>query len=116
MKKDYLEDLRDELEETPALKSEIFQILREYDALYDEYMNEGYAPSKVEEKLGTPQEVISEILSARKTKYRGIDPTIYFVFFLSVIMYLGTGYFTKVWHPTWLILLMSPMVYTFKKR
>jgi hypothetical protein len=116
VKKDYLEDLKDELEESPVLKSEIHQILRQYDALYDDYMDEGFTPSKVEEKLGTPQEIVSEILAARKVEKSGIDPTVYFSFFLSIIIYLIVGYFTELWHPTWLILLLSPAVYIFKKR
>lgn len=115
MKKDYIEDLKDELEETPILKTEMYQILRKYEELYDDYMDEGMAPSEVERKLGTPIEIVSEIMSSRSRKSTGIDPAVYFTFLLSVIVYLMIGYFTKLWHPTWLVFLLSPIVYLYKR-
>lgn len=115
MKKDYIEDLKDELEESPILKAEMYQILKKYEALYDDYMDDGMAPSEVEKKLGTPGEIVSDIMTSRKNVSYGINPAVYFTFLFSAILYLMIGYFTSVWHPTWLIFLLSPIVYFYKK-
>jgi len=115
LKKDYIEDLKDELEESPLLRSEMYQILRKYEELYDDYMDDGMAPSEVEKKLGTPSEIVSDIMSSRKKVTQWLNPVVYFTFLLSAIIYLMIGYFTGLWHPTWLVFLLSPIVYFYKR-
>ena len=115
MKKDYIEDLKDELEESPLLKEEMYSIVKEYDRLYDEYMNDGLAPSEVERKLGLPSDIVSDIVRSRKQKVSWFNPSIYFSFLFSAILYLLIGYFTDVWHPTWLVFMLAPLVMAFRK-
>jgi len=116
VKKDYIEDLKDALEESPLLKDEMYTVLKEYDLLYDEYMDEGLAPSEVEKRLGEPSDIVGDILRARKTKTPWLDPTVYFTFLFSGILYLMIGYFFNLWHPSWLVFFLAPLVVVFKRR
>lgn len=115
MKNDYLEDLKDELEESPILKAEMYQILQKYEELYEEYMDDGMAPSEIEAKLGTPKEIVSDIMISRKKKQSFITPRVYFAFLLSVLIYFIIGYTTDIWHPTWLLVFFAPIVYILER-
>lgn len=107
----YLNDLKDYLEDKDISKNQIKEIISDYKEFYEDYSNSGLTHEEIILKLGTPKEVYRSLkgtLTVIKTpsfgsKLIAVSP------FLSVITYILLGYYLEAWHPGWVVFLSIPL-------
>ncbi|WP_162140212.1 HAAS signaling domain-containing protein [Haploplasma axanthum] len=111
MKNKFIEELREYLEDKDVSKNQIDEIIADYQEFYEEYSNRGLSEEEIIERLGRPRTIYKNIRNTVitikeetwKSKAIAVSP------FISVLAFVLIGYFTKVWHPTWLVFLFVPL-------
>ena len=112
MKAKYLERLRKKLEEFQTYPSEINEIIKDYDQLYDDALASGRTHEEVYQSLGEPEHVAYELIDTiriKQKKYKR-NKIIALMPFISVMVFMGVGLSTDIWHPTWMVFLLIPVV------
>lgn len=111
MKNDYLNELRDILENHHVSEKDIDEILSDYTLLYDEGVNKSMSEKEIRDLLGEPKNVYQDLKDTltyvyknrNKHKFVALSP------FIAVFTFMLIGLTTQTWHPTWLIFLLIPM-------
>jgi len=112
MKKHYLDELNDLLQELEMSETERKDILNDYARMYDDGLERGLDDKGVIDLLGTPEKVTD----AFRDEYHAIQKhqkngrIVALMPFLSVIAYFILGYFYDLWSTGWLVFLSIPMV------
>jgi len=112
MKAKYLDALRAKLEEFQASNSEINDILNDYSQLYDDALDRGKTDEEVYQVLGDPKRVAYDLIDSLKLrKSKNVKTKIIALMpFISLITFLGIGFYQDIWHPTWMVFFLIPMV------
>jgi uncharacterized membrane protein len=112
MKSKYLKGLTDQLNDMRASKSDIDEIVEDYNQLYDDAIQTGKTDDEVWAMLGSPREVAYELLDTIKLKKeRNVKTKIVAITpFLSVMIFFILGLYFDLWHPGWLVFLSIPIV------
>jgi hypothetical protein len=111
MKNDYLEELRNILENHQVSDKDIDEILSDYTLLYDEGLNKDMSDKEIRNLLGEPKNVYEDLkdtLTYIFTK-RSSNKFVALTPFLATIIFMVIGFTTQVWHPTWLVFLLIPI-------
>ena len=111
MKRDFLNQLRQSLTEQKASQKDIDDILSDYDQLYDDALGSGKSDADVLQILGSPEEIVSDLLDTLqikkekniKTKIIAIMP------FISLIIFFILGFYQNLWSIAWLVFLAIPI-------
>lgn len=113
MKKQYLNDIRELLEEKNYEKKDIEDIIADYSQLYDDMIADGLTDEQAQTKLGTPRAVVEELSSDRRTaivkqpmkgrKLIALSP------FVATILFFVLGMAFDLWHVSWMAFLLIPM-------
>lgn len=112
MKAKYLDALRAKLEEFQASKADINDIINDYSQLYDDAIDRGKTDEEVYQTLGDPKRVAYDLIDTLKLKKsKNVKTKIVALMpFISIITFMGIGLYTDIWHPTWLVFFLIPMV------
>jgi uncharacterized membrane protein len=112
MKSKYLEKLKAELMKFQASKDDIHEILMDYGQLYDDALSTGKSDEEVWSMLGDPKEVSYDLIDTlRIKKHKNIrNKLIALSPFISLIVYMVLGFAFELWHPGWLVFLLTPVV------
>ena len=110
MKNDFIKKLKDSLIDRDFPKSEIKDILNDYEALFVEAMESGKTEQEAIEFLGQPRKIAKELTYEyhRKHKSKKSEKIIALSPFIAVIIFFILGMVFDTWHPTWLIFLIIP--------
>jgi uncharacterized membrane protein len=112
MKSKYLEKLKGQLNEFQASKTDIEEIITDYDQLYDDALSTGKTDEEVWVMLGDPKEVSYDLIDTlRIKKHKDVrNKLIALSPFVSLIIYMVLGFGFELWHPGWLVFLLIPVV------
>ncbi len=111
-KKEYLDELETILQNHNVSDDDINDILSDYSEMYDEGINKELSDTEIRKLLGEPRRVYEDLKDTvsfiiKKTKkdhkFVALSP------FLALIIFIGVGMGTGVWHPTWLAFLLIPV-------
>lgn len=115
---DYINRLREYLYDKDVSKDQIKDIISDYQEFYEEYLNNGYTDEEIIAKLGNARDIYRNLRStliksdeylSRKIKNKQKSKIVALTPFLATIIFILVGYFTGVWHPTWLVYLIIPL-------
>lgn len=111
MKTKYLEQLRALLEEFEANKTEIDDIISDYDQLYDDASSTGKTDEEIYQLLGNPKDVAYDLMDTLKLKrYKSKKNKIVALMpFLCTITFMILGMVYDLWHPGWMVFLLIPV-------
>ena len=113
MKTKFLDELKGYLEEKNIKQEDIEEILQDYKEFYEGYEEKGLSEKEIIKKLGSVQEVYNNIkytLRRREIEKSWQKKLLSATPILSTIIFVLIGSLTKVWHPTWLVFLMVPIM------
>lgn len=111
-KREYLDLLEDVLKQNSVSSDELYDILEDYQELYDGYLERGMTDAEVQEKLGSPYNVVASLKGSMRyerkptsggQKFIAISP------FLALIAFFILGFGYDLWHPAWLVFLLIPV-------
>lgn len=113
MKRTYLNDIRELLQEKNFERKDIEDILADYSQLYDDMIANGLSNEETMAKLGTPRAIVEELSSERRTtfvkqpmkgrKLIALSP------FIATILFFVLGFAADLWHLSWMAFLLIPM-------
>lgn len=113
MKKQYLDDIRELLEEKNFEKKDIEDIIADYAQLYDDMVAGGHSDEETMNKLGTPRSIVEELSSERRQtlvkqpmkgrKLIALSP------FVATILFFVLGFAYNLWHLSWMAFLLIPV-------
>lgn len=111
MKDKYLNSLRTQLEEFQASKSEINEIVSDYDQLYNDAKSTGKTDEEIWSILGDPKNAAYELMDTLKLKKEKSvrNKIIALTPFISLIVFFVMGFYYDLWHPGWMVFLMIPI-------
>ena len=121
-KDEYLATLEFRLNDADVSKKEIESIIKDYETMYNEALDNGKTDEEIYEALGSPASVVRELLETIKEKndrieeeedtkkLPGREKIIALSPFISTIVYFILGFVFKFWHPGWLVFFLTPMV------
>ncbi|MBU1143841.1 MAG: DUF1700 domain-containing protein [Firmicutes bacterium] len=111
MKDKYLSSLRTQLEEFQASKSEINDIVTDYEQLYEDAKSTGKTDEEVWNMLGDPKNAAYELIDTLKLKKEKSvrNKIIAITPFLSLIIFFVLGFYFELWNPGWMVFLLIPV-------
>lgn len=112
MKNNYLNELKELLDNYVMDESEKNEIIADYDDMYNGYFDKGITDDEIVKKLGSPRSIVRDLTEGyRKVekplpgggKFIALTP------FIALISYfiLGLGY--NLWHPGWVVFVIIPI-------
>lgn len=105
----YLEDLKNLLKEHNVYSADMREVIRDYEELYDQFLIKGYTDEQVWKQLGTPTSVYHALKNDLRYDQKQNDKVIALMPFISLIIFMIVGLSYNIWHPTWLIFLLTPL-------
>lgn len=114
----YINKLKEYLYDKDVSKEQIKEIVSDYEEFYEEYLNNGFTDEEIVIKLGSARDIyrnlrstlkMSEDYEIKKIKNKQKSKIVSLTPFIATIIFILVGYFTGVWHPTWLIYLIVPL-------
>ena len=114
-KNDYLEELKNRLNELRISEDERDDIVNDYCGLYDDAVSHGYTDQEIYNKIGTPKDVVSELGGSFLSQFNPYsknnreNPIVAAMPILSTILFLLLGFIWGLWHPGWLVFLAIPL-------
>lgn len=110
-KKEYINELKEVLQDHQVNENDINDVLLDYSQMYDDALDRGLVDSDVYKLLGRPEVIIRELrdtLTLKKQKEYN-NKLVALSPFVAVITFMVIGLTTNVYHPTWLIFFIIPM-------
>lgn len=110
MKNKYLQEIRSLLQQYEMSESEINDIISDYSTMWDDGLSRGLSENQVENQLGSPEKVVSELTENRSRKdpakkYNKVIALMPFICTIAFFILGSMGY----WHPGWMVFLLIPM-------
>lgn len=106
----FIKDLKEYLVDKNVSKEEVKEIIDDYTELYNDFSDRGFNDEEISKKLGTVRIIYRDIKSTVnrdrttwKSKVVAVTP------FIATAIYILVGYFSGIWHPTWLVFLLIPL-------
>ncbi len=111
VKKEYLAKLKQKLEEKDFDKSEINDIIDDYDRMYDDALLKGMEDADIMNFLGDPDRIAFDLCDGkiRKQNRKNNGKIVAIMPFVSLILFFIMGYAFHLWHPGWLVFLLIPV-------
>lgn len=114
MKHDYINGLKDLLDQYEMDSTEKTDILSDYEDMYDSWLDKGMTDEEVEEKLGKPKYIIKELTEGLKKKSVNVQTKkehklVALMPFICVVLYMVLGFGFNMWHPGWIVFLLIPV-------
>jgi len=112
MKNNYLDELKELLNNYQMEEAERLDILSDYEEIYDGWTEKGLADEEVEKKLGNPRSIIKDLTEGCKKIEKPIpggEKIIALSPFFATITFLILGIGFDLWHPGWLIFTVIPV-------
>ena len=111
MKNDYLNELKEILENHGVTQSDIQDIMSDYNQMYDDGLDKQMSDDEIRELLGEPSHIYNDLKDtlsfirekSKKHKFVALSP------FIALIIFMSIGLTTQIWHPTWLIFMLIPI-------
>jgi len=116
MKNDYLEELRELLNNYQMEEIEKQDIITDYEDIYDGWTDKGLNDEEVEKKLGNPRSIIKDLTEGYRKVEKPIpggEKIIALSPFFATITFLILGIGFDLWHPGWLIFTVIPVTAIF---
>ncbi len=112
MKTDYMKRLKAELQEVEASKTDIDDIISDYEQLYDDALSRGKTDEEVYQFLGDPRQVANDLRDTLKVKHQKNvkDKIVGVMPFISLIIFMLMGFIYDMWNPGWMAFLLIPLV------
>lgn len=118
MKNEYLKKLKEYLEDRDIQKEQINELVNDYSEFYEEYLNKGLTDEEITLKLGTPREIYRNNRSTLSVvpdnsvikKLTSLSP------FVATSIFILIGFLKGVWHPTWLVYFIIPILGSLESR
>ncbi|MGE4320917.1 MAG: DUF1700 domain-containing protein [Acholeplasmataceae bacterium] len=112
MKNDYLDELKQILTNHNVSESDINDIMNDYTQMYDDGLDKSMSDTEIRELLGEPRRVYEDLKDTlsfivknhKDHKLVALSP------FIALITFMTIGFTTQIWHPTWLIFLIIPIL------
>ena len=110
-KETFLHTLKINLFSLSVKKEEIYEIIKDYDQLYDDMLASGKSDKEVWYSLGDPERLAEVLLDTlRIKKENGAKQKIIAITpFISLIIFFQLGFLKGLWHPGWLVFLLIPI-------
>ncbi len=111
MKFEFLEDLRDLLEDNGLVDAEIESILTEYSFIFDEMQKLNLSYDEIIERIGSPKQIVKKYKDKRFNKKNAIKNNKWVALtpFISVIGFFVLGNL-GYWNFSWMFFLLIPLV------
>jgi len=111
MKNQYLEEIKEALQDLEASKEDIKDILNDISGLYDDALEKGKTDEEIYALLGNPREVAYELIDTIKIRHHRNkrNKVVALMPFLATIAYMILGFGFDLWHPGWLVYLSIPI-------
>ena len=112
MKTNYLEELRNLLENYRMEESEKEEIVSDYNEMYEGYEGKGMLDEEIVKKLGTPISNIRYLTEGFKKVEKplpGGEKVIALSPFMATIIFFVLGFGFDLWHPGWIVFTLIPV-------
>ncbi len=112
MKNNYLDELRELLDNYKMEQAEKDEIINDYDEMYEGYLGKGIVDDEVVNKLGSPRSIIRDLTEGFKKVEKplpGGEKIIALSPFIALISFFVLGFGFNLWHPGWVIFLIIPI-------
>ncbi len=112
MKSDYLNAIKQLLNNYRINSVEKDDIVNDYDRMYDDGLAKGMSDEDVVAFLGTPEKVVIDLSENYREvkKPKNGEKLIAIMPFVSLIVFFVLGYYFSLWHPGWMVFLSIPVV------
>ncbi len=114
MKRDYLEELEELLNEYEMEETEKNDILDDYNDMYEGWIHSGMSEEEVEDKLGKPREIVKELMEGYSFKRIVVSKNkdhklVALMPFISLFIFFGVGFGLEMWAYAWIAFLLIPV-------
>lgn len=118
MKQQYMDELKQLLNQYDMDQSEKDEIINDYQEMYDNYADFGMQEEEIRDKLGKPSDIIFDLtegymrksdIKAKQSNSRN-DKIVAIMPFIAVIIFFVTGFVFDGWVYSWLAFLLIPVV------
>ncbi|MBN2604270.1 MAG: DUF1700 domain-containing protein [Bacilli bacterium] len=112
MKSSYLDELRSLLDGYVMDEADKFDIISDYDEMYESWINKGFDHEETVKKLGNPRSIIKELTEGYKRVEKplpGSEKAIALMPFITLIAFFILGFGYDLWHPGWMVFLLIPI-------
>ena len=113
MKTNYLDELRELLNNYKMEQTEKDEIINDYDEMYEGYLGKGLNDEKVVNKLGSPRSIIRDLTEGYKKVEKpvpGGEKIIALSPFIALIAFFILGFGFNLWHPGWIVFAIIPVI------
>lgn len=112
MKNDYLNELKELLKRHQVSEKDIEDIMSDYEQMYSDGLDKDLSDKEIRDMLGEPKKIYEDLKDTltfivqkhRDHKLVALSP------FIAVITFMSIGMSTNIWHPTWLVFLLIPIL------
>lgn len=108
-KKIFLEELKQELNESNYTSDQINEIIEDYDMMITEAIERNEDEETFISRLGTVRDVVRNIKKELPSKKTENNRIIAIMPFVSVILFFALGFGLGAWQPGWLVFLLIPI-------
>ncbi|MDD4988644.1 MAG: hypothetical protein PHS68_07105 [Candidatus Izemoplasmatales bacterium] len=111
MKTEYLAKIKKLLSEYEISKTEIDDIVSDYDGMYEDGLAKGMNEEEVQNFLGNPEVIVQDLAEGyeRKERLRSGRKLVALSPFISIIIFFILGFGFEKWNPGWMVFLMTPI-------
>jgi len=108
-KQDFLEELREALNDYAYEAAVITDVLEDHQNLIEEAVERGFSESDYISTLSTPKQIAKSLKNVEKRRESKDHKLVALSPFLAVIAFFLIGFGLGAWHPGWLVFLIIPI-------